>query len=210
MVLQDTDDDMTDSIPESPSFAFSSHPSCSSFAINLESYVAHNPVKSTTFGATIQTYYIATGAMVFDKSSPQRILLVQRASTDSMPNLWEVPGGAVDPEDPTILHAVARELREEAGLTATNIGPQVGEVQIFVTRRGLTICKFHFLIDAKTSPDGTMDVKLDPGEHQSYVWATEEQVKAGRVNDVQLKWTLREQEAPVLEAFLARNAQSKI
>jgi len=176
----------------------------------LESYVAHYPVKSPTSDATINAYYVAPGAMVFDRSTPSRILLVQRASTDSMPNLWEVPGGAVDPEDPSILHAVVRELWEEAGLTAANIGPQVGEVQIFTTRRGLTVCKFHFLADAETSPDGTLDVKLDPREHQNYVWATEEQVIAGRVDDVQLKWTSSEQEGAVLEAFQARKAHSKI
>jgi 8-oxo-dGTP pyrophosphatase MutT (NUDIX family) len=29
-----------------------------------------------------------------------------------MPNKWELPGGAVDDDDPTILHAAARELAE--------------------------------------------------------------------------------------------------
>ncbi|KAK4936323.1 hypothetical protein LTR10_022751 [Elasticomyces elasticus] len=188
----------------------SGHPSCSSFAVSLESYVAHNPVKSSTSGATIKSYYVATGAMVIDNSTLQRILLVQRASTDSMPNLWEVPGGAVDPEDPSILHAVARELWEEAGLTATTVGPQIAERQIFSTRTGKTVCKFEFLVEAEKTQNGTLNVKLDPREHQNYVWATEDQVKAGEVDDVRLRFTHSKQEASVLEAFQARQAQSRI
>ncbi len=47
-----------------------------------------------------------------------RILLLQRAPTDSMPLRWEIPGGACDLEDESLLHAAARELREEAGLRA--------------------------------------------------------------------------------------------
>lgn len=198
---------MTDMTPRAPVFKFSSHPSCSSFAVNLESYLARVPVGSIKSDTTVRYNYIAIGALVFDNSNSQRILLVQRASTDSMPNLWEVPGGAVDPEDLTILHSVARELWEEAGLIATTIGPQVGDAQVFITRSGKTVCKFHFLVEAEMSPNGTLDVRLDPREHQNYVWATEEQVKARRADDMLLRFTTSQQEVAVLEAFEARKAQ---
>ena len=46
-----------------------------------------------------------------------------------MSNRWEVPGGAVDLEDETILHGVAREAWEESGLKVTAIGPQVGTAE---------------------------------------------------------------------------------
>jgi len=62
---------------------------------------------------------LATGALVFNPQN--KILLVQRAATDSMPNKWEIPGGAADEEDPSLLHACARELWEEAGLVATRL-----------------------------------------------------------------------------------------
>ncbi|KAM0518088.1 hypothetical protein ACHAPE_004493 [Trichoderma viride] len=52
---------------------------------------------------------IGTSAFVFDAQN--RVLLVQRAAHDSMPNLWEAPGGAVDAEDASVLHGCAREMK---------------------------------------------------------------------------------------------------
>lgn len=43
-----------------------------------------------------------------------------------LPGCWEIPGGGCDDDDESILHAVARELWEEVGLTTTRIGPLVG------------------------------------------------------------------------------------
>jgi 8-oxo-dGTP pyrophosphatase MutT (NUDIX family) len=70
------------------------------------------------------TTHAATGALIFRYGShgtPNRVLLVRRAATDSMPNRWEVPGGACDLEDPSIFHSLAREVREETGLTVKNV-----------------------------------------------------------------------------------------
>jgi 8-oxo-dGTP pyrophosphatase MutT (NUDIX family) len=53
---------------------------------------------------------LATASVV--SNSEGKVLVIQRASPDSMPNKWELPGGAVDDDDPTILHAAARELAE--------------------------------------------------------------------------------------------------
>ena len=68
---------------------------------------------------------LAVGACVFkpgsDDGGENRILLVQRAASDSMPLHWEVPGGACDDEDESLLHAAARELLEESGLRARAI-----------------------------------------------------------------------------------------
>lgn len=126
----------------------------------------------------------ASGALVFD--ALDRILLVQRASHDSMPNLWEVPGGAVDPEDPSVLHACARELWEEAGLTVTHIkgvvpdgfGGKPGAV--FTNRTGKVFyCKFSFEVDVLEG----QEVRLDPNEHQDFVWATAEEVRERKVGE---------------------------
>jgi len=178
-----------------PVLDFKVNPATSSFAESPQAYLTKYPDPRYS--------YIATGAIVFDKSHPTvpRTLLVQRAATDSMPNLWEIPGGGCDDEDESILHSVARELWEEAGLKAKSILHTVGDPHIFPTRSGETVCKFTFLVEVETNSDGEFDVTLDPKEHQQFVWATEEDVKAKRSGKVELRFTTRELENTVIEAF---------
>ncbi|KAF7543969.1 hypothetical protein G7Z17_g10315 [Cylindrodendrum hubeiense] len=120
---------------------------------------------------------LASGALVFDDKD--RILLVQRAPNDSMPNLWEIPGGAVDDDDPSVLYGCARELWEEAGLVARHVKHVIPDGfngkpgAVFTNRTGKIFwCKFSFEVDVID----TREVKLDPNEHQDFVWATEEEV----------------------------------
>ncbi|KAH8585821.1 NUDIX hydrolase domain-like protein, partial [Bisporella sp. PMI_857] len=154
-------------MPHSPLPSFTYHPSSSLFAVSSEQYIANHPGE--------RYKYLATGALVFDDSSASnpRILLIQRAADDSLPGRWEIPGGGVDDEDESILHAVTRELWEEAALTATRIGSLVGNPHIFESRSGKQVCRLNFLVEVKSAV-GAMDVKLDPKEHQRFVWATED------------------------------------
>ncbi|OTA03961.1 hypothetical protein A9Z42_0044810 [Trichoderma parareesei] len=57
---------------------------------------------------------------------PPQILLLRRSPTDSYPLKWETPGGSVDPTDPSILSAAARELHEEASLSNPHFHATVG------------------------------------------------------------------------------------
>ncbi|KAH6893319.1 NUDIX hydrolase domain-like protein [Thelonectria olida] len=126
----------------------------------------------------------ATGALVFDHQD--RILLVQRAAHDSMPNLWEVPGGAVDDDDPSILHGCARELWEEAGLVPRHIKHVIPDGfngkpgAVFTNRTGkIFFCKFSFEVDVAPG----QEVRLDANEHQDFVWATADEVKKEAIGD---------------------------
>ncbi|KAH6603643.1 hypothetical protein Trco_008418 [Trichoderma cornu-damae] len=123
---------------------------------------------------------VATAAFVFDRQN--RVLLVQRAAHDSMPNLWETPGGAVDAGDPSILHGCARELKEEVGLVARRMKRLVTEGKgrerwsVFTNRTGTEVfCSFAF--EAEVEEGG--EVVLDPEEHQRWTWAGEEEVRRG-------------------------------
>ncbi|KAI5457633.1 NUDIX hydrolase domain-like protein [Mariannaea sp. PMI_226] len=126
----------------------------------------------------------ASGALVFD--SQNRILLVQRAAHDSMPNLWEIPGGAVDDEDPSVLYGCARELWEETGLVLTHIRHVIPDGfngkpgAVFTNRTGQRIfCKFSFEVDVAEG----QEVRLDPNEHQDFIWATVEEVGVEAIGD---------------------------
>ncbi|ATY63304.1 NUDIX hydrolase domain [Cordyceps militaris] len=132
---------------------------------------------------------VHASAAVWDAgASPARILLVQRAATDSMPYKWELPGGAVDPPptDATILDGCARELREETGLVARRVtrriteGPDGAPLTVFTNSRGTRIfCKFAFEVEV----EDLHAIVLDPKEHQAWVWASEAEVVAGKMGD---------------------------
>ncbi|KAK7426128.1 hypothetical protein QQZ08_007438 [Neonectria magnoliae] len=133
---------------------------------------------------------VASGALVFDAQG--RILLIQRAASDSMPNRWEIPGGAVDPEDPSVLYGCARELWEETGLVLRHIRRVIPDGldgrpgAIFTNRTGQRFfCKFSFEVDV---PEG-QDVRLDPNEHQDFVWATEEMVTSQAIAERKIPLT---------------------
>lgn len=125
-----------------------------------------------------------------------------------MPLCWETPGGAVDITDASILHAVARELFEEAGLVARWIGARVGGEHIFSTRSGGRVGKVSFLVEVERTGEGQeIEVKLDPNEHCEYLWASEGECTARRMADGrELEFTTREQWAVVMGGFWAWRA----
>jgi 8-oxo-dGTP pyrophosphatase MutT (NUDIX family) len=147
------------------------------------------------------------------------ILLVQRAAHDSMPLLWETPGGAVDHDDPTVLYGMARELREEAGLKASHVVAQAGQGYAFFTRRGPRVHKFSFEVEVEIKDEPALGseaaAQIGKGEevlptvtlsdeHEGYMWATEEECLAHKVGDVDFKFTHRDQEGTILDGFRAR------
>ncbi|KAK3321789.1 NUDIX hydrolase domain-like protein [Apodospora peruviana] len=232
---------MSDQEPSARSVSFvtfTSDPSVQPFCLSPPAFLARHFTHSSATRPPAARF-IATGAIVFDRplsvnsgpeqqisQPPPHVLLVQRAPTDSMPLRWETPGGACDDDDVSVLHACARELKEEAGLTAASVGPLVrlstpaaattttagddgqqsellGESmggQFFLTRRANLVCKFYFVVE----PADVDHVVLDPAEHTAYVWATEEEVRNKKMegtDGIQLNFTTKEQQEVILEAF---------
>jgi 8-oxo-dGTP pyrophosphatase MutT (NUDIX family) len=183
-------------VSEQTSASFTYSPSLSHFAVKVQEYLDE------------QKEYegIAAGALVFD--SQNRMLILQRAAHDSMPNLWEIPGGACGFTDDSILHGIVREVFEEAGLKVVSLREQVGPGDgrvVFLTRtKKLKICKFTF----EAEVESTEEVKLDPNEHQDYLWVSEKDCRSHQVERdgamVEFKITHLEQEATILEGFRLR------
>lgn len=187
-----------------PAFEFTIHPSASPFAVTKQTYSSLH--SHAGYGL------VATGALVFSGTATDtpRILLVQRSARDTMPHQWEVPGGACDDDDETILHAAARELWEEAGLKATCFREAVGNPHVFVTGSGKPICKLNFVVDVEMNFEDSLQPKLDPNEHQQFAWATEMEVRFRKVGDIELKFTSEQLEDAILRTFeeLGRNSKN--
>lgn len=188
-----------------PTYDFTVDPLANAFSVTAQEYIDLHPVEELN----LKYRFLAAAACVIDDQSPPRTLLIQRAESDSMPGRWEIPGGACDDEDPTVLHSVVRECWEESGLIPSRVGPQIGDGHVFWTRSGRLVRRFTFLAIVKPGEDGNHDVKLDPKEHQAFVWATEDEVKAYRAQDINLKFTNGKQRETILQAFsIKRNLTS--
>ncbi|KAL7955552.1 NUDIX domain-containing protein [Trichoderma compactum] len=148
---------------------------------------------------------VATSAYIFDAQGC--VLLVQRAAHDSMPNLWETPGGAVDAGDESILAGCAREVGEEVGLVARRMKRLVTEGEgrekwsVFTNRRGTRVfCGFAFEVEVEKGGE----VVLDPEEHQAWVWAGEEDVRRGVVGGRRIALSCLMVRNRLMEAFRLR------
>ncbi|KAI4204794.1 MAG: hypothetical protein LQ350_000860 [Teloschistes chrysophthalmus] len=170
-------------------------PSLTAFTVNVPTFLANNPRYNR----------LACSAFIFatPPSSPSttlqqepHLLLIHRSAHDShFPSFWETPGGTAETTDPTVLHSLAREVYEETGLRVTRFLAQVGNGSDFLhcepgdsmVYYGL---KLSFVVEvAEVDENGGnggegkglegIPVRLDPEEHQGFVWAREEEVREG-------------------------------
>ncbi|KAF2787402.1 hypothetical protein K505DRAFT_329721 [Melanomma pulvis-pyrius CBS 109.77] len=113
----------------------------------------------------------------------------------------EVPGGKVDEPDVTLLHAAARELKEETGLTAKKVVRKVTEMEWteFGGKRGRKTDWLKHIFEIEV--EGLEDLALAETEHQSFLWATEEEVLQDKVGEVQLTYITPPNKDIKLEAF---------
>lgn len=100
------------------------------------------------------------------------LLLLKRRADDFLPNLWEVPGGHVDPGE-TIPDAAARELFEETGWRLSSLGLFLN--QFDYEGEGAPTREWNFLVDA------VMTTPLMHPEHQAYRWVTRQTFRRYRM-----------------------------
>lgn len=162
----------------------------SEFTVPMKKYLEDKP----------EYHLLAVGAQVYWNG---RVLLVQRSASDSIPLKWETPGGACDEEDATVLHAASRELFEESGLYATRIARLVSHWSWHHRRLNSTIVKYNFVVEVKCLDNEAPKVKLDPKEHEQFVWATKVEVEADRTKqgNIALNFTSTDQKQSILDGF---------
>ncbi|KAI4268028.1 MAG: hypothetical protein LQ337_008074 [Flavoplaca oasis] len=208
-------------------------PNLRSLAIPLSSFLA----KNTQYDRLVCSAFIFNPAPCHrhqdfhananEATIPPRLLLLRRSSTDTaFPNLWEIPGGSVDKDDPTILHGLAREVFEETGLRLTRFVRLVGETIKWTTTEGdgtvdtskeIQWMKLSFEIEVEEigelkigvdehGDERCLPVDLDPREHQDHAWVTEKEVRAFYEEGVGRQIVSKEQAGKMLEAFGSRRA----
>jgi 8-oxo-dGTP diphosphatase len=92
------------------------------------------------------------------------VLVLKRVAGDEYGGLEELPSGGVEPGE-TAGEALAREVKEETGLSIRAIGPFLFDCT-YPSRRGTTR-QLNFLIDVEGDDPW---VRVDPAEHESFRW----------------------------------------
>ncbi|KAB8078610.1 NUDIX hydrolase domain-like protein [Aspergillus leporis] len=212
-------------MPENLTFTIPPH--LNEYNVPFSTFKASNP----------QWTNFVVGGLVFSRSPPKapkeekcednqpRVLLLQRALTDSLPGYWEGPGGGCEDTDETILAAVAREVVEESGLHVSRIVDLVGVEPWTKEKNGTMfyVVKFTFLVEVYEAQgvfgeDGEKQgeekvevegealkqwedrVRLEPSEHSAFEWATEEEVRLGLEERGKYKF-LEDEGRNLLKAF---------
>jgi mutator protein MutT len=101
-----------------------------------------------------------------------RLLVVKRSPTEtSFPNMWEIPGGHVEPGE-TVKDAVVRETKEETSLTVEEVIGEFDEMHWLSSSGTKKNVQMNFT--AIVAEDGG-EVRTTPEEHSEYAWVGEEE-----------------------------------
>lgn len=103
-----------------------------------------------------------------------KVLFLERRTDDFMGGLVELPSGTVD-EGEDLLTALAREVKEEAGLDAVSIDECIDTFD-YRSASGKKTRQFNF----KVTTDGT--VHLDGEEHVTHHWVAPDSDEYSKLN----------------------------
>jgi 8-oxo-dGTP pyrophosphatase MutT (NUDIX family) len=138
-------------------------PSLTVFQQSLPQYLLSLPESS-------RPVKVVVGVLIF--SPKPSVLLLQRSATERVyPNLWELPSGKVELDDETLLHAAARECKEETGLEVTEFTAAAESFEYTIEGRGRTL-QLNFLANVRDVEEVAVSE-----EHQAFGWYSEEEIK---------------------------------
>lgn len=111
---------------------------------------------------------LQVGVKVFLQNKAGRYLLLKRnpeayPEVQARDQLWDIPGGRIDCGTP-LLDNLAREVREETGLTLTSPPHLVTAQDILREDKHVVRLTYHATTDGEPT--------LDPTEHSEYAWQT--------------------------------------
>lgn len=87
-----------------------------------------------------------------------KLLITQRRPGDHLPNLWEFPGGKVEPGE-TFEHCLVREIREELGVEIS-VGELVEDLTHTYPEKSVRLCFFNCrLLSGEAKPIHVQDLR---------------------------------------------------
>ena len=109
---------------------------------------------------------LQVGVKVLIQNSNSKYLLLQRAVAmgDEKEAHWDIPGGRIEPEE-ALMSALAREVKEETGLTFSGLPELLGAQDIFVPSKDLHVVRLTYRVEG----DGEAVISH---EHQNVRWVT--------------------------------------
>ena len=176
---------------------------------SLTHYLTPPPALALSLPTPKPVDRLLASTLVFDASN--RLLLLQRAPASGWALKWEIPGGAVEAGDESVLHAAARELREEAGLVVGGFVACVGgRPQVWDDDdpgKGWVWGRLAFLVEVGKGEEG---VVLCQREHGDFVWASEEEVREGRAGGRELGFVEGGIREVILEGFRLKGEMDRM
>lgn len=117
---------------------------------------------------------LVVGAVIFNRAN--QVLVLTRQPDDFMGGIEELPSGKVD-QDETLLEALLREVKEEAGLDIMVLA--YSDYFDYASKSGRMTRQFNFVA---RPCDSLQEVKLNPEEHDGFRWISlEESFTASQV-----------------------------
>lgn len=119
---------------------------------------------------------LQVGVKALILNDQKQYLFMRRAQTfgdESEPH-WDIPGGRINTDEP-LFEALAREIKEETGLT-TNAAPKLLAAQdIFASHADLHVVRLTYLLGGNGEPQLSH-------EHQEIKWMSREEALATTID----------------------------
>jgi 8-oxo-dGTP pyrophosphatase MutT (NUDIX family) len=110
----------------------------------------------------------------------RQLLVLRRATSDSLPNYWEIPGGSLEPGE-SFAQAASRELEEETGIRPNNLMELLrlaGPAPPGFDRPKIESALFRTALERRPT------VRIDPTEHTEFRWVLPADLRKLRMMDI--------------------------
>lgn len=132
---------------------------------------------------------LQVGVKVLIEKGGKYLFLRRSQAFKPGPQKWDIPGGRIEPDE-LLSDALAREVREETGLTLGSTLELLAAQDIFAADKDIHVVRLTYRVRAE---DNEGDVVISD-EHDDYKWMTRAEVLSEEQLDSYLHEVLNSQE----------------